>query len=462
MEYFAKNLDKLIAIFALAIAVAAPEKVKKWGVIFILIAIFIFIVGFFSENKSKRQKKWGVLLFFMAIIITVLAFFSDNVSDTDIYSTVGEQDELEQSDDTHNDTDSEKSIQDQDELEQSDDTHNDTDSEREESHVCEDVSIRDETFESGVRGMASLYSDTSKMMPIWFEKDLDDVFFSFLVDNLGQSYAYIKHTKLIIDNYEPLSMKEALLLREEAHADAITEVGANVDLINITDDQSEYDVNFYVYNEQDDGEKEIKLREGRKFNVDQTSQMRFCLYPKFYKSGIYTYHLKVDYEYYKKEYSMETEPVTFIYMEGDSSDYHYDYTLLASLKIERKCHSEESGNEMYYTIEGRTLKIHNTKIVFYDNDFNDYFSLIDTIVIGEGTEEIEAMAFCNEPGLYNVTKAYLPKSLEYIDLDCFCYDSLEYIYYEGTEEQWYSLITNTEGNNLENIENVEIIFNYEY
>ena len=329
------------------------------------------------------------------------------------------------------------------------------------STICEDVFITDETFEDNTRGTASLYSDTSNIMPIWFEDDLVKVYFSFLIDNIGRSYAYIKNATLVIDNYEPVSMDDILLYREEGLAGAIPELKADIDFIDISEGKSEYDVNFYVYNDVDE-EKVIEFREGQRFNIEQASQVYFSLYPSFNKSGIYTYHLKVNFEYYKKEYSMETAPVSFIYMEGDSSDYHYDDNRLASLNLERRYYSEESNNEMYYTIEGRTLKIHDTSKVFWDNDFGNYFSLIDTIIVGEGTKEIEALAFNDEASLRNVTKVYLPKSLECIDLDCFCYDSLESIYYGGTEEQWASLISNAEDDDLKKIEDVEIVYDYAF
>ena len=432
MAYFINHLDIILAIFGMILVVVAPEKQKKIGITFVVIASILLIIGAFSDN-SKEQEPIDPSEESEQTIV------SEDAQNT---NSPSEENEL---------TTNSAAIQEED------------DPVSEEVLVNEDVSITDDTFEYGNRGMASLYRDTSREMPTWFEGDLDDVCLSFIVDNTGTSYANIKHTKLIIDEYEPVSMEDILLLSEESHAGAISEVEGDVDLINISPNRSEYDVNFFMYNDNDEG-IEIELREGQTFNVDQVSQTRFVIYPKLAKSGIYTYHLKVDYEYYREDYSMVTEPVSFIYIAGDSNDYEYDNSELASLHLDREYYSEENDMIIYYTIEGRTLRIHDTRIIPYDNNFGRYFSLINTVIVENGTNRIDAYAFGDEPGLYKVTKMYLPKSLDYLDVDCFYMsgDSLQTIYFGGTEEQWDSLIANSESDRIENLEGVDIICNYEY
>ena len=109
----------------------------------------------------------------------------------------------------------------------------------------EDISITDTSFDTGVRGLASLYDDN--IMPIWFESDLDDVWLNFKVDNNGSSYADIRKTKLIIDSFQPITMDDILLLRSEGHAGIPSKAASDVDLSNIKSGKTEYKINFKTY-----------------------------------------------------------------------------------------------------------------------------------------------------------------------------------------------------------------------
>lgn len=322
------------------------------------------------------------------------------------------------------------------------------------------ISITDVTFEKGTMGLASLYDD--KIMPIWFEGDLDDVWLDFMVDNTGESYANIKKTRLIIDDFQPISIDDILLIREEAFAGVPSKASADIDMSDIKTGRSVYDINFTAYNDYNTG-MTIPLEKGQTFNVDQFSQARLVTFLGLKKSGIYTYHIEVNYEYYRKTGSMETVPVSFIYIEGDSADYQFDNDKLGSFHIDCTCKDEYSGNQINYSLEGRTLRIHDTDKIFENNDLGEYFSLVNNIIVEDGTKVIEAYAFGCEPGLYNTRTVYLPQSLEYLDVDCFYFNDgkLKTICFGGTEEEWDYLIRNSQSDRIENLEDVEILFDYD-
>ena len=188
----------------------------------------------------------------------------------------------------------------------------------------------------------------------------------------------------------------------------------------------------------------------------------FAIFLGMEKSGIYTYHIKVEYEYYKDANSMETSPVSFIYIADTINNYKYDEAKLKAFKMNRICNDENSNARISYSIEGRTLRIHDTPIVFDNEELWTYFSLIDTIYVEEGTVSIDYGAFGDEPGLYNVTTVYLPGSLRNIDFYCFHFykKAIQKIYFGGTEEQWNTLAACSDG--LEMIDNAEIICNYKF
>ena len=322
------------------------------------------------------------------------------------------------------------------------------------------ISITDRSFVTGVVGLASLYDEN--LMPIWFEDDLEEPWLAAEIDNIGTSYANIVHTKLIVDDFRPLALDDILLFKSEAFAGTPSVAEANVDLTEITDGRSEYDVNFetYAVNEYGASSGEGRtLKKGETFYVDQSSRIRLITGLKLNKTGIYTYHFVVEYEYYKKEDTLETNPMSFIYIADNQENYVFNSKKLDSFHIENKC--EYEGNSLFYDIDGRTLRIHDCKSVFRENDFSRFFSLINTIVVEDGVLEINLGAFGDEPGLCRVTSIYLPESLEGFNPRCIInYGLLKTIYYGGSEEKWKSLIQKEEDRHHFNLDGVEIVFNY--
>ena len=316
------------------------------------------------------------------------------------------------------------------------------------------VTVSDVSFDSGIRGEASLYND--ELMPMWFESDLDDICLSFMIDNTGTSYANIKKAKLIVDDFSPITADDILVCSEEHHAGMPAIASANIDLSNIPKGKSEYDVIFSSYSE--DEETFIPLKQGQTFNVKQSSQTQLSTFLDLEKSGVYTYHVLVDYEYYNNKCSMETAPVSFIYIAGNSEDYRFDKEKLKTIHFDR-FFKDEDKPPIYYTIDGRTLRIYNTETISSYNDFLVFGSLINTIIVEDGTKTIEIFAFGEEDGLYNVKTMYLPKSLEFIDFDCFHYfneGNLERIFYGGTQDDWNHLVQKSDSTWPDDIESVEI------
>ena len=322
------------------------------------------------------------------------------------------------------------------------------------------VTVSDISFDIYSMGIASLYDN--ERLRIWFESDEENVSLCFMLDNTGATYASIKKAKLIIDDYTPVSMDEILLFRGESMEGVPPVAKTNINLFDIPRGHSEHDIYFKEY--YDEGSSDVvTLKKGQTFNVEPSSQISLETDLDLNQSGIYTYHISIEYEYNRTSAVMKTEPLSFIYIAGDSRNYKYNEKNLATFSYEGMIKDEEEGTNriIYYSIEGRTLRIYDTKIIFWNYEFGDYSSLIDTIIIEDGTTDIENGAFGILPSLKNVKTVYLPKSLEHIDFGCFDLDGkISKIYFEGTEEQWNVLINKADEYEIENIKDIDITYNY--
>ena len=162
---------------------------------------------------------------------------------------------------------------------------------------------------------------------------------------------------------------------------------------------------------------------------------------------------------------METKPVSFIYIEGDSENYQYNMDRVRSFHMDRTYKNDDTGKCIYYSFEGRTLRIYDTETLTRDNDFSQFSLFVNTIVIEEGTKRIDELAFGEVKPLLYITKMYLPKTLEYLDSDSFYFNQfngkLMKIYFGGTEEEWDYLNKRTEDGQINYLDGVEIIYNCE-
>ena len=331
--------------------------------------------------------------------------------------------------------------------------------------VEKDISITDTTFEGGTRGLVSLYDN--ELIPFWHESDLSDVCLHFWVDNSGTSHASIGKAKLIIDDFTPLSTDDILICRGEAFAGMPDIAEANIDLNDISEGRSEYDFSFLNYYDRSTGE-DIPIEPGQTFYVDPSTSMYLTTALDLNRTGIYTYHLELPLKYYKDESTIKTDPVKFIYITGDYNDYKYNTSKLSSLVIKRECRNDDLSKTIHYNIEGRTLRIYDTKTIFSYTDFFCFFALVDTIIVEDGTKEIEECAFGDDGGLFNVKTIYLPKSLRSLDFDCFYNldaQKLEKVYFGGSEAEWEELKMKSDNFRLQegwdDLQNVEIIYNYD-
>lgn len=333
--------------------------------------------------------------------------------------------------------------------------------------IDNDILIEDDTFTTGNRGLASLYDD--ELIPFWYESDKADVCLNVSVDNYGSSYATIVKSKLIIDDFTPLSIDDILICRLEAYQ-GVPDVGeAFLDLNSLPTGRSEYDFSFSSYREGDTG-KTIPIKQGQSFYIDSLSKMYLSTALSLNRTGIYTYHFELDIKYHKDESLLQTNPVSFIYLDGDYKDYKYNRSKLNSLYLDREYkeyRENDSYESIYYSIEGRTLRIPGEQKVSYNPDIGCFFALIDTIIIEDGAEEIDENALMGIYGLYNVKTIYFPKTLKSLDFDCFYRMhalNLKKIYFGGTKKEWNKLKRNSDSSDIniwgyDAFEDVTIIYN---